>query len=111
FKVLLSTLVLLKGLMPLLVSGVRTLGLAFIILTGPIGIAVTILITLYKTIKYAYNNVEWFRKGVDGLIYTFKVFGGGIIGTVINNLNKLGNGFSKAGEGIKRILTKNVQDR
>ena len=110
FKLLLSPLKLLKGLMPLLGAGVRTLGLAFRILTGPIGIAVTILITLYKTIKYAYNNVEWFRKGVDGLIYTFKVFGGGIIGTVINNLNKLGNGFSKAGEWIKSKFTKNVQD-
>ena len=110
FKLLLSPLRLLKGLMPLLGAGVRTLGLAFRILTGPIGIAVTILITLYKTIKYAYNNVEWFRKGVDGLIYTFKVFGGGIIGTVTNNLNKLGNGFSKAGEWIKSKFTKNVQD-
>src|SRR5699024_5011210 len=43
FKLLLSPLKLLKGLMPLLGAGVRTLGLAFRILTGPIGIAVTIL--------------------------------------------------------------------
>ena len=110
FKLLLSPLKLLRGLMPLLGAGVRTLGLAFRILTGPIGIAVTILITLYKTIKYAYNNVEWFRKGVDGLIYTFKVFGGGIVGTVIDNLKKLGNWFSKTGESIKSKFTKNVQD-
>ncbi|MDN6291049.1 MAG: phage tail tape measure protein, partial [Tetragenococcus koreensis] len=110
FKLLLSPLKLLKGLMPLLGAGVRTLGLAFRILTGPIGIAVTILITLYKTIKYAYNNVEWFRKGVDGLVYTFKVFGGGIIETVIDNLKKLGNWFSKTGEWIKSKFTKDVQD-
>src|SRR5699024_2100849 len=98
FKLLLSPLKLLRGLMPLLGAGVRTLGLAFRILTGPIGIAVTILITLYKTIKYAYNNVELLKKGVEGFKGVMKTMGTAT-DKATDSVKVLGKGVSKETKG------------
>lgn len=107
---LLNPMKLIKSVLPALSLGFRGLLLAFRILTGPIGLIVTGIVLLYKAFKSAYDNVEWFRKGVDGLVYTFKVFGGGIIGAVVNKIKDLGNWFAKAGSQIKNGFTKDLKE-
>ncbi len=107
---LLNPMKLIKGVLPALSLGFRGLLLAFRILTGPIGLIVTGIVLLYKAFKSAYDNVEWFRKGVDGLVYTFKVFGGGIIGAVAGKIKDLGNWFAKAGSQIKNGFTKDLKE-
>src|SRR5699024_4221299 len=75
-----------------------------------IGLTITAIILLYKAFKSAYDNVEWFRSGVDGLVYTFKVFGGGSIGAVAGKIKDLGNWFSQAGSQIKNGYTKDLKE-
>src|SRR5699024_6439952 len=107
---LLNPMKLIRGILPALSLGFRGLLLAFRVLTGPIGLIVTGIVLLYKAFKSAYNNVEWFRKGIDGLIYVFKVFGGGIIGVVASKIKDLGNWFAKTGGQIKNGFTKNLKE-
>ncbi len=110
FLSLLNPMKIIRMILPALSIGFRGLLLAFRILTGPIGLIVTGIVLLYKAFKSAYDNVEWFRKGVDGLVYTFKVFGGGMIGAVANKIKDLGNWFSKAGSQIKNGFTKDLKE-
>ena len=107
---LLNPMKLIRGILPALSLGFKGLLLAFRVLTGPIGLIVTGIVLLYKAFKSAYTNVEWFRKGIDGLVYVFKVFGGGIIGVVASKIKDLGNWFSKAGSQIKNGFTKNLKE-
>lgn len=110
FLSLLNPMKMIKMVLPALSVGFRGLLLAFRILTGPIGLIVTGIVLLYKAFKSAYDNVEWFRKGVDGLVYTFKVFGGGMIRAVAGKIKDLGNWFSKAGSQIKNGFTKDLKE-
>src|SRR5699024_1848777 len=107
---LLNPMKLVRGILPVLSLGFKGLLTVFRVITGPIGLTVTAIMLLYKAFKSAYDNVEWFRKGIDGLVYTFKVFGGGIIGTVVSKIKDLGNWFSKTGSQIKNGFTKNLKE-
>ena len=107
---LLNPMKLVRGILPMLSVGFKGLLTVFRVITGPIGLTVTAIMLLYKAFKSAYDNVEWFRKGIDGLVYTFKVFGGGIIGSVISKIKDLGNWFSKTGSQIKNGFTKNLKE-
>lgn len=107
---LLNPMKLVRGILPILSVGLKGLLTVFRIITGPIGLTVTAIMLLYKAFKSAYDNVEWFRKGIDGLVYTFKVFGGGIIGSVVSKIKDLGKWFSKAGSQIKEGFTKNLKE-
>lgn len=107
---LLNPMKLVRGILPILSVGFKGLFTVFRVITGPIGLTVTAIMLLYKAFKSAYDNVEWFRKGIDGLVYTFKVFGGGIIGSVVGKIKDLGNWFSKTGSKIKDGFTKNLQE-
>ena len=107
---LLNPMKLVRGVLPALSLGFKGLLTVFRIITGPIGLTITVIMSLYKAFKSAYDNVEWFRKGIDGLVYTFKVFGGGIIGTVVSKIKDLGNWFSKTGSQIKNGFTKNLKE-
>lgn len=107
---LLNPMKLVRGILPALSLGFKGLLTVFRVITGPIGLTVTAIMLLYKAFKSAYDNVEWFRKGIDGLVYTFKVFGGGIIGSVVSKIKDMGNWFSKTGSQIKNGFTKNLKE-
>ena len=53
-------------------GGARGLGIALRFITGPIGATITAITIAYKVFKTAYDHVEWFRKGINGLGETIK---------------------------------------
>lgn len=85
----------------LLSLGLRGLSAAFRFLTGPIGLALTAITLLWKGFKYAYDNVKWFRDGINGLGTTIKTFAGGIAGVGVKAVEGIGNAFKTAGGWIK----------
>lgn len=85
----------LGGLLTPIISG---LGAVIAAIGAPILIAVGAITALVAGFVLAYKKVGWFRKGIDGLVYTFKVFGGGIINTVGNSLKWLGDRFGWLGD-------------
>ncbi|WWT40122.1 tail length tape-measure protein T [Staphylococcus phage PT1-1] len=84
----------LGGLLTPIISG---LGAVIAAIGAPILIAVGAVTALVGAFVLAYKKVDWFREGIDGLVYTFKVFGGGIINTVGNALKWLGEKFGWLG--------------
>lgn len=80
----------LGGLLTPIISG---LGAVIGAIGAPILIVVGAVAALVAGFVYAYKKVEWFRDAVDGLVYTFEVFGGGIIDSVKNSLGWLGDKF------------------
>lgn len=75
----------------------KVLGNGIKILGGPIGWAITGVTLLGGAFTKAYNNVNWFKKGIDGLLDVIKTFGGG----AVEQLKNLGDWFSKTGSKIK----------
>lgn len=53
-------------------GGARFAGVALRFLTGPIGATITAITIAYKVFKTAYDRVEWFRNGINGLGETIK---------------------------------------
>lgn len=90
----------LGGLLTPIISG---LGAVIAAIGAPILIAVGAIAALVGAFVLAYKKVGWFRKGIDGLVYTFKVFGGGIINSVGNSLKWLGEKFGwLSGTAVKK---------
>lgn len=88
------------GLLTPIISG---LGAVIAAIGAPILIAVGAIAALVGAFVLAYKKVGWFRKGIDGLVYTFKVFGGGIINSVGNSLKWLGEKFGwLSGTAVKK---------
>ncbi|PTI80736.1 phage tail tape measure protein, partial [Staphylococcus xylosus] len=88
------------GKVNLLGKGAKLLGNGVKFLSGPIGWAITGVTLLGGAFTKAYNNVDWFKKGVDGLLDVVKTFGGG----AIEQLKNLGGWFSKTGSKIKETF-------
>ncbi|PTI55075.1 phage tail tape measure protein, partial [Staphylococcus xylosus] len=88
------------GKVSLLGQASKILGNAIKILGGPIGWIITGVTLLGGAFTKAYNNVDWFRKGIDGLLDVVKTFGGG----AIEQLKNLGGWFSKTGSKIKETF-------
>lgn len=88
------------GKVNLLGKGAKLLGNGVKFLSGPIGWAITGVTLLGGAFTKAYNNVDWFKKGVDGLLDVIKTFGGG----AIEQLKNLGGWFSKTGSKIKETF-------
>src|SRR5699024_12270109 len=68
----------LKFLAPIgsMLTGVMsTLLTALAALSAPVIIAVTVIGSLVAAFVVAYKKVGWFRDGINGLLYVFKVFG------------------------------------
>lgn len=88
------------GKVNLLGKGAKLLGNGVKFLSGPIGLAITGVTLLGGAFTKAYNNVDWFKKGIDGLLDVVKTFGGG----AIDQLKNLGGWFSKTGSKIKETF-------
>ncbi|MDW4160579.1 phage tail tape measure protein [Staphylococcus saprophyticus] len=88
------------GKVSLLGQASKVLGNGIKILGGPIGWIITGVTLLGGAFIKAYNNVDWFKKGVDGLFDVIKTFGGG----AIDQLKNLGGWFSKTGSKIKETF-------
>ena len=84
------------GKVNLLGKGAKLLGNGIKILGGPIGWIITGVTLLGGAFIKAYNNVDWFKKGVDGLFDVIKTFGGGAISKFSSWINGLGDDFVKA---------------
>ena len=83
----------LKFLAPIgsMLTGVLgTLLSALAALSAPVIIAVTVIGSLVAAFVVAYKKVGWFRDGINGLLYVFKVFGGNIISGAINKVKEFG---------------------
>ena len=83
----------LKFLAPIgsMLTGVMsTLLTALAALSAPVIIAVTVIGSLVAAFVVAYKKVGWFRDGINGLLYVFKVFGGNIISGAINKVKEFG---------------------
>ena len=83
----------LKFLAPIgsMLTGVMsTLLTALAALSAPVIIAVTVIGSLVTAFVVAYKKVGWFRDGINGLLYVFKVFGGNIISGAINKIKDFG---------------------
>ncbi|UBV34060.1 phage tail tape measure protein [Staphylococcus xylosus] len=88
------------GKVNLLGKGAKLLGNGVKFLSGPIGLAITGVTLLGGAFTKAYNNVDWFKKGIDGLLDVVKTFGSG----AIEQLKNLGGWFSKTGSKIKETF-------
>ncbi|WP_017722734.1 phage tail tape measure protein [Staphylococcus xylosus] len=84
------------GKVSLLGQASKVLGNGIKILGGPIGWIITGVTLLGGAFIKAYNNVDWFKKGVDGLFDVIKTFGGGAISKFSSWINGLGDDFVKA---------------
>ncbi|MDG0818986.1 phage tail tape measure protein [Staphylococcus equorum] len=84
------------GKVSLLGQASKVLGNGIKILGGPIGWIITGVTLLGGAFTKAYNNVDWFKKGVDGLFDVIKTFGGGAISKFSSWINDLGDDFVKA---------------
>lgn len=84
------------GKVSLLGQASKVLGNGIKILGGPIGWIITGVTLLGGAFIKAYNNVDWFKKGVDGLFDVLKTFGGGAISKFSSWINGLGDDFVKA---------------
>lgn len=80
----------------LLGQATKVLGKGIKILGGPIGWTITGVTVLGSAFTKAYNNVDWFKKGVDGLFDVIKTFGGGAISEFSGWIKGLGEEFVKA---------------
>lgn len=84
------------GKVSLLGQASKVLGNGIKILGGPIGWIITGVTLLGGAFTKAYNNVDWFKKGVDGLFDVIKTFGGVAISKFSSWINDLGDDFVKA---------------
>ena len=77
--------------------------------SAPIWIAIGAVVAIGGAFVIAYKKVKWFRDGVNGLWYTMKVFGGGILGAVFKPLKALGGLFAWLGGTAIKKATKGIQ--
>nr|CDL65134.2 hypothetical protein [Staphylococcus xylosus] len=84
------------GKVSLLGQASKVLGNGIKILGGPIGWIITGVTLLGGAFIKAYNNIDWFKKGVDGLFDVIKTFGGGAISKFSSWISGLGDDFVKA---------------
>lgn len=54
------------GFAGLAIPAIKGIGAVFALLTGPVGLAVAAIIGIGAGLVWAYQNVEWFRNGVNG---------------------------------------------
>ncbi|HAR3667877.1 TPA: phage tail tape measure protein, partial [Staphylococcus aureus] len=64
----------------------------------------------YKVFKTAYDRVEWFRNGINGLGETIKFFGGKIIGGAVRKLGEFKNYLGSIGKSFKEKFSKDMKD-
>lgn len=82
-----------KFLLPIggLLTGVlEVIGAALAALSAPVLAVVAVVGALVTAFVVAYKKVGWFRDGINGLLYVFKVFGGNIISGAINKIKDFG---------------------
>ena len=82
-----------KFLLPIggLLTGVlEVIGAALAALSAPVLAVVAVVGALVAAFVVAYKKVGWFRDGINGLLYVFKVFGGNIISGAINKVKEFG---------------------
>ena len=82
-----------KFLLPIggLLTGVlEVIGAALAALSAPVLAVVAVVGALVTAFVVAYKKVGWFRDGINGLLYVFKVFGGNIISGAINKVKEFG---------------------
>ncbi|MEI5759056.1 phage tail tape measure protein [Staphylococcus aureus] len=91
-------------------GGARFAGVALKFLTGPIGATITAITIAYKVFKTAYDRVEWFRNGINGLGETIKFFGGKIIGGAVRKLGEFKNYLGGIGKSFKEKFSKDMKD-
>ncbi|CAC6519002.1 TP901 family prophage L54a [Staphylococcus aureus] len=91
-------------------GGARFAGVALKFLTGPIGATITAITIAYKVFKTAYDRVEWFRNGINGLGETIKFFGGKIIGGAVRKLGEFKNYLGSIGKSFKEKFSKDMKD-
>ncbi|HDC7871073.1 TPA: phage tail tape measure protein [Staphylococcus aureus] len=91
-------------------GGARFAGVALKFLTGPIGAIITAITIAYKVFKTAYDRVEWFRNGINGLGETIKFFGGKIIGGAVRKLGEFKNYLGSIGKSFKEKFSKDMKD-
>ncbi|EZR31344.1 TPA: phage tail tape measure protein [Staphylococcus aureus] len=91
-------------------GGARFAGVALRFLTGPIGATITAITIAYKVFKTAYDRVEWFRNGINGLGETIKFFGGKIIGGAVRKLGEFKNYLGSIGKSFKEKFSKDMKD-
>ncbi|TXL53145.1 hypothetical protein DQV91_00010 [Staphylococcus aureus] len=87
-------------------GGARFAGVALRFLTGPIGATITAITIAYKVFKTAYDRVEWFRNGINGLGETIKFFGGKIIGGAVRKLGEFKNYLEVSAKASKKSFQK-----
>lgn len=90
FGVLGKSLRFLAPLGGLIVSMFASLAGVLAAISAPVLIAVAVIGSLVAAFVVAYKKVGWFRDGINGLLYVFKVFGGGIITEAINKVKEFG---------------------
>lgn len=91
-------------------GGARFASVALKFLTGPIGATITAITIAYKVFKTAYDRVEWFRNGINGLGETIKFFGGKIIGGAVRKLGEFKNYLGSIGKSFKEKFSKDMKD-
>ena len=92
-----------KFLLPVggILTGVlEVIGAALAALSAPVLAVIAVIGSLVAIFVVAYKKVDWFRDGVNGLLYVFKVFGGNIIGGAINMIK----GFGSAVAGVAKSV-------
>jgi SLT domain-containing protein/murein DD-endopeptidase MepM/ murein hydrolase activator NlpD/phage-related protein len=104
-----SKLKLLAPLGSLLTSAFTALVAVLGAVSAPIWIAIGAVVAIGGAFVIAYKKVKWFRDGVNGLWYTMKVFGGGILGAVFKPLKALGGLFAWLGGTAIKKATKGIQ--
>lgn len=57
-----------KGGTGLLTGGLKMLGKRMIMLAGPVGLVIGILMMIWDVLKFLYNKFEWFRTAVDSVV-------------------------------------------
>ncbi len=87
----------------------EVIGAALGLILTPIGAVVAAVAAIGAGFYLAYKKVKWFRDGVNGLLYTLKVFGGGILGGIVKGLRALGGAFLWVGNQVKDKATKAIK--
>src|SRR5690625_681087 len=83
------------------------LGKAFAVLTGPIGITISIIGALVGAFILAYKNSETFREGVKNIIENLKELGGAVLEKVKEGISAVADFFKEQLDKIRQFWEEN----
>ena len=79
--------------------------LNFVMSMNPIMLIVIAIAALVAALIWAYNNVDWFREGVNNAWQKLQEFAGFITGTLSGALQGLGDAFNNAGQYMQEAFS------